>query len=403
MISKRGAVGLACARTALSSRLQYGTSRHIPLLCVSLLRVPPKSTTTTNDCVPFAVGQVVCTDDSVTCAVKSYERRSSSKSMSEKALTSGIKPAQVPLDKEKKALGRRLRPGNHFGEIAVLTGEPRSLNVVADSHARLLKFDEEAFQCVLGSLHDLLDKRANQRMCMGTKFIASLPAELRDVALQNLKVRSFKSGSVMLSDYGALPPLTDEGDASYEAAKKKRALDDEEESAEPPMHYIVKSGTAVVQTRESTVESALRLSEDGATSRPAATQGERILSFDFFSRKKQGDSFGSFFTPTVPPPSSEPVVASLNNPPVSAIAIDEVECVSINLDKLRDAASLLRRGNTAGVSLSTQAGSSIEVLKGPEDSKSSPETTTSAGGGDRPPNQTESQVEQKLDIDWYVQ
>lgn len=358
--------------------------------------------TTTNDRVPLMIDKVICTDDSITCSVKSLERRSSTKAISETASTS-IQTTPVPLDKEKKASGHRLRPGNHFGEIAVLTGEPRSLNVVADSHARLLKFDEEAFQCVLGSLHDLLDKRANQRMCVGTKFVTSLPEELRDVALQDLNVRSFERGCVILSDYGALPPLTDEGDASYEAAKRERSPDIEE-LAESPMHYVVKSGTVVVQTRESTVESALKSGDDSApTSRPATTHEERIMSFDFFSRKKQGDSFGNFFTPAAPPPPSESVGANSNNIPVSAISIDEVECVSINLDKLRNAASLLRRGTAAGDPLSTQPDSSIGDLQGTDDSKSSSEGTASEGGSDRPRNQTEAQVQQTLDIDWYVQ
>ena len=41
-----------------------------------------------------------------------------------------------------------LGPGQYFGERALMTGEPRSANVKAATHMRLMAIDREAFQSV---------------------------------------------------------------------------------------------------------------------------------------------------------------------------------------------------------------------------------------------------------------
>jgi CRP-like cAMP-binding protein len=71
--------------------------------------------------------------------------------------------------------GVRLKSGEWFGEIALLTGSVRTANVVADSSVRLLAFDRDAFEKALGSLKDILDRKANNRMLSDLPIIARLP------------------------------------------------------------------------------------------------------------------------------------------------------------------------------------------------------------------------------------
>ena len=49
-----------------------------------------------------------------------------------------------PGHEEEEDLAR-LRPGDYFGEMAVLTGEPRSASVVALGDVTLVTMDREAF------------------------------------------------------------------------------------------------------------------------------------------------------------------------------------------------------------------------------------------------------------------
>ncbi len=359
-------------------------------------------------------GVVFCTDVNVACSVKSLERLNSGGAVKEKPVD---QVAETTYKQGASSFGRRLRPGNHFGEIAIITGEPRSLNVVADSHARLLKFDEEAFQCVLGSLHDLLDKRANQRTCNATKFIVDLPSkEIRHAALENLKVRTFKMGSVISLDCGALPPLTDEGDALYEA-ETRISSGERRANAQTPLHFVIKSGTVVLKSQGNTMEEAEKAGEgdisEGATFLQDNGKSYRIHQFDFFRRKKHGDSFGRHFMLAAPPPStgsmSEIQIEKdqksqihsehpTNLPPaITALALDEVVCIEIDLDKVRESARRARHG--------------VEASKVPQhsgkggDSKDSDGTKSQTKGasddnGGKSRGSSIKSAQQALDVDW---
>lgn len=117
--------------------------------------------------------------------------------------------------------GIRLKAGEWFGEIALLSGIPRTANVVTDSPARLLAFDRDAFESVLGSLRDLLDKKANMRMLVAVPIIARLPPRERDAAYDMFKLETFKAGEVVVR----------EGDAGTK-------------------FYLIKMGSAVVTRRK---------------------------------------------------------------------------------------------------------------------------------------------------------
>jgi CRP-like cAMP-binding protein len=96
--------------------------------------------------------------------------------------------------------GIRLKAGDWFGEIALLTGSARTANVMADSSVRLLAFDRDAFEKVLGSLQDLLNKKANMRMLAAVPIIAKLPDRERNAAFEMFDTEVFKAGSVVVRE-----------------------------------------------------------------------------------------------------------------------------------------------------------------------------------------------------------
>lgn len=56
-------------------------------------------------------------------------------------------------------LVRTLKTGEHFGELALINNEKRSLSIRASSeNCKLLKLDRETFTRILGSIKDHLQK-----------------------------------------------------------------------------------------------------------------------------------------------------------------------------------------------------------------------------------------------------
>jgi CRP-like cAMP-binding protein len=47
---------------------------------------------------------------------------------------------------------RTLKAGEHFGELALIKHEPRSLTIRAKEHCKLLKLDKETFTRILGTI-----------------------------------------------------------------------------------------------------------------------------------------------------------------------------------------------------------------------------------------------------------
>jgi CRP-like cAMP-binding protein len=72
--------------------------------------------------------------------------------------------------------------------------------VIADSSVRLLAFDRDAFESVLGSLKDLLDKKANMRMLVSVPMISRLPPRERNAAYEMFTTKSFTSGEVIVHE-----------------------------------------------------------------------------------------------------------------------------------------------------------------------------------------------------------
>jgi len=59
------------------------------------------------------------------------------------------------------------KPGDYFGELALIKGEPRAASILAKSELKLISLDRNSFKRLLGPIEDIL-KRNSQKY---TKFI----------------------------------------------------------------------------------------------------------------------------------------------------------------------------------------------------------------------------------------
>lgn len=66
-----------------------------------------------------------------------------------------------------------LKPGDWFGERALLTGEPRIANCTAETPCSTLCLSRETFEKTLGPLQDLIDHAMKKRVLMGVPIFAN--------------------------------------------------------------------------------------------------------------------------------------------------------------------------------------------------------------------------------------
>mmetsp|Transcript_39656 Transcript_39656/g.51136 ORF Transcript_39656/g.51136 Transcript_39656/m.51136 type:complete len:1011 (-) Transcript_39656:146-3178(-) len=91
----------------------------------------------------------------------------------------------------------RLKAGEWFGEIALLTGSMRTANFIAETPLHLLAFDRDVFELVLGNLRDLIERVSNNRMLYRLPFIEKLPQEKRDYAINMFSVETYQEGETI--------------------------------------------------------------------------------------------------------------------------------------------------------------------------------------------------------------
>ena len=93
-----------------------------------------------------------------------------------------------------------LIPGQFFGEIALLTGEPRTATVKAETTALVYEISKESIEFLLDKRPEMADQLAQiiaQRRLQGEAFMQNLPTQEQEVEVQNFasqllnKMRSF--------------------------------------------------------------------------------------------------------------------------------------------------------------------------------------------------------------------
>lgn len=57
---------------------------------------------------------------------------------------------------------KRYKQGDYFGELALIKGEPRAANIVAETNLKLITLDRNSFKRLLGPIEDILRRNSDQ-------------------------------------------------------------------------------------------------------------------------------------------------------------------------------------------------------------------------------------------------
>ena len=66
--------------------------------------------------------------------------------------------AKATLNDDPNKAVMNYKPGDYFGELALLRGEPRAANVIAESDLKTICLDRKSFKRLLGPLDDILKR-----------------------------------------------------------------------------------------------------------------------------------------------------------------------------------------------------------------------------------------------------
>lgn len=66
--------------------------------------------------------------------------------------------AKATLDGDESKAVMEYKAGDYFGELALLRGEPRAANVIAETECKLIQLDRKAFKRMLGPLDTILKR-----------------------------------------------------------------------------------------------------------------------------------------------------------------------------------------------------------------------------------------------------
>lgn len=66
--------------------------------------------------------------------------------------------AKATLDSDPETSVMNYKPGDYFGELALLRGDPRAANVIAEEDVKAIFLDRKAFTRLLGPLDTILQR-----------------------------------------------------------------------------------------------------------------------------------------------------------------------------------------------------------------------------------------------------
>lgn len=66
--------------------------------------------------------------------------------------------AKATLETDPTVSVKEYKSGDYFGERALLSGEPRAANVIAESDLKVITLDRKSFKRLLGPLDDILKR-----------------------------------------------------------------------------------------------------------------------------------------------------------------------------------------------------------------------------------------------------
>lgn len=93
-----------------------------------------------------------------------------------------------------------LTTGAYFGERALITGEPRAANVVAETACVLMALDLESFNSLLGPLREVLDHNLNMRVLENIKLFSNLTERERSKVSRSFEFETFPAGTTIIRE-----------------------------------------------------------------------------------------------------------------------------------------------------------------------------------------------------------
>lgn len=93
-----------------------------------------------------------------------------------------------------------LGAGHYFGERALITGEPRAANVIAETKCLIMALDREAFNSVLGPLREVVDHNLNMRVLENIKLFENLTPREKSKVSRSFEFETFTEGQVIIRE-----------------------------------------------------------------------------------------------------------------------------------------------------------------------------------------------------------
>jgi CRP-like cAMP-binding protein len=93
-----------------------------------------------------------------------------------------------------------LGAGHYFGERALMTGEPRAANVIADTKCLIMALDRESFNSVLGPLREVVDHNLNMRVLENIPLFENLTAREKSKVSRSFEFETFTEGQVIIRE-----------------------------------------------------------------------------------------------------------------------------------------------------------------------------------------------------------
>ena len=93
-----------------------------------------------------------------------------------------------------------LHAGDYFGERALMTNEPRAANVDAATAVESLALDRQAFNEILGPLHEVIDKNMGIRVLKSIPILQALSSSERDTLYTAFDTKTYVDGDCVLKE-----------------------------------------------------------------------------------------------------------------------------------------------------------------------------------------------------------